>query len=180
VSCSCRRRSRQSSRLGWARGITVFSEHTTMEPTGRCTSCLLAQKDSIYGIRLSYCSFYLSRALQASVSMKFGAGGCSFRSVFNYRPAVPSDSPAFALLSNFLLKHNRYRKKPMTLNFDTRCEEFLQALAGLFRSGRASIRDVDPRGRSLLHVSERACILWIVFLKQDSRKYATTDPTMGT
>lgn len=78
------------------------------------------------------------------MSITRGAGGLSLGVNLAISTVVPMDAPAFELLGN--LDSN-------TSLTEARVADLLQQLGGLFRSGKASPRDIDKHGCSLFMVS---------------------------
>ena len=93
-----------------------------------------------------YYSSIIAQVVNASIHLKQGAGGFSISPSLSCIRVVSDDSPAFDLVKTFLREH-RFAVEGMEFNVTIR------KLKELFRDGRASPRDVNPCGESLLHVS---------------------------
>ena len=98
--------------------------------------------------RLAFCSKFLARAVQASVSLTTGAGGTALSQNLRLKCLVPYDSPAFALIK---------QPFPNDMTFDDLkivASQRVQILRQMFQDGKASPYDVDIDGDTLLHVSD--------------------------
>lgn len=83
-------------------------------------------------------------AVQMSLKITFGFGGCAILNNPRFHPTVADDSPAFALVKLAVLN---------MMHGEVRIESVHQELLELFRSGQASPLDTLPHGETLLHVS---------------------------
>jgi len=100
-----------------------------------------------FGVKFSFYSFFLSKTVEASMSIIRGAGGLSIGPNLAFYPLVPKDAPALKLLKDL-----RSRYEPLT---ETRVGDILQRLGEFFRNGDASPRDIDKDGGSLFLVSRK-------------------------
>lgn len=96
--------------------------------------------------RLAYCNRLLASALQATVSFTNGAGGLSLSPTMSLTNLVSSDSPAFALIRDPILKGMPANDIEAAVN------QRVQSLRQLFQDRKASPYDVDVHGNTLLHV----------------------------
>ena len=85
-----------------------------------------------------------------------GAGGWGISPDLFFTPIVASDSPGFALLD---IKFQRWQE---TREAEKVFDLAIEKLKRLFREGKASARDVDQAGNTLLHVS---IILYLQYMK---------------
>ena len=104
-------------------------------------------------IRLTSCGKFLARAIEASISIKRGAGGSSISPVLQCA-YVGHDKAALQLIDLKFLEpyysgmyHDELRHVEESLN------SRIQKLQRLFEAGKASPYDVDLEGNTLLHVS---------------------------
>ena len=95
-----------------------------------------------------YCGSVISQVVNASIHLRRGAGGFSISPSLSCVRVVSDDSPAFNLVGSYLRKLHFYSAVE-----DVDFGKIIRKLQELFRDGRASPRDVNPHGYSLLHVS---------------------------
>ena len=109
-------------------------------------------------VRLSSCGRFLARAIEASISIKRGAGGSSISPVLQCAYVV-HDKAAFQLIDLDWPESHRDRMM-YTCDVDLSHLSHLEAsldrriakLQRLFKAGKASPYDVDLEGNTLLHV----------------------------
>ena len=106
--------------------------------------------------RLTSCGKNLARAIEASISIKRGAGGSSINPVLQCAYVVHNKA-AFQLIDlRFfddldgvpVIYTPSYKLRDLEMWLDTRIRE----LERLFQAGKASPYDVDLEGNTLLHV----------------------------
>ena len=97
------------------------------------------------------CGAFLSRAIEASISITRGAGGLSINHGLRCAHMVPANNPAFHLLFRLRGRFDTDRKMNIG-EVESSLETGIQDLARLFRDGKASPYDVDLEGNTLLHV----------------------------
>lgn len=110
-----------------------------------CPVYRVSRKAQYLETGINFCSSYLGFSVQATMSITKGAGGVSIGSRLNVRNIVPFNSPAFACLSKGL-------KARQDKDSDGWERSTLQHILQLFNEGKAAPSDVDPYGRTLLHV----------------------------
>lgn len=158
--CSCRSRRRLTRhRQVWS-SFVVSSEFLIstahdpncqfLGPTG--TRQTVGTTFEYTGLRTLF-----QKAITLSFHMTFGAGGFSVNPGISYVPLVNHESaPAFRLVhllrsSYSIMSRNRFN------TFETVMSNILR----LYRQGRASPRDTDTGGRSLMHHLAQATASWI-------------------
>lgn len=125
--------------------------HQTSSHNATCLSRCHGRRIQTFGLGLRVCCFILSRAIQATLTVTQGAGGCSISSALKYRAIVLDNSPAFKTVYSAGLEFNRGVDDVQGLQH--RIENLLQQLKKLFRDGKASPTDICQNEGSLLHVS---------------------------
>ena len=100
-----------------------------------------------FGFRLSYSGPLLAGTIQASFTMTRGHGGFSISPTLAFNPIVSSDALAFKAIDISFLN----------ITSSTEMQEMFafrkQALSCLYLEGKASPRDIDEEGNTVLHVS---------------------------
>ena len=121
-----------------------------------CPLATVAQRTSATRARLKFCFGGLGYLIEANL-----AWSNSFVSpYFSIRYIVPRNSPLFIVVdtySKFIMRENRTGTRPEDLlqqNIEATVAT-VKALTSLIRKGRGSMRDVDPDGNTLAHVSSR-------------------------
>lgn len=106
-----------------------------------------AEEVKQFGFRVSYSGSLLAGTIQAAMSMTRGYGGFSISPMLAYNPTVSSDAAVFRIL-DFRFK-GRTSAADMQATFVFRKQE----LSRLYLEGKASPRDMDEEGNTVLHVS---------------------------
>lgn len=106
-----------------------------------------AEETKQFGFRVSYSGPLLAGTIQAAMSMTRGSGGFSISPMLAYNPTVSSDAAAFKILD---IRFGYWTPAAdMQATFTFRKQE----LSRLYLEGKASPRDMDEEGNSVLHVS---------------------------
>ena len=154
VSCTCRTGtgSQKFSKSHASISRTTswgFSIHLANANHDRgCPHSAGVEKSWSMALRLAYCSKFLARAVQASVSLTRGAGGIALSPNLQLRCLVPYDSPAIALITEPFPDNETFD------NIKIVASQRVQRLRQMFQDGKASPYDVDIHGNTLLHVSD--------------------------
>jgi len=126
--------------------------HETSSHSATCPFRYRDRRIQTFGLGLRVCCFILSRAIQATLTVTQGAGGCSISSALKYRAIVPDNSPAFKIVYSAELE---FTPGVDVQGLQHRIENLLQQLKKLFRDGKASPTDICQKKGSLLHVSRK-------------------------
>ena len=136
--CTCPLAPKKSTgewKLG--RNLQVFTKATATHSRG-CPLFRTSQQTNTLGIKYTHSALLLKVALELSLTIKRGAGGVSISPSLQVRGLVRNDSPAFKLIFG-VSKH-------------TDVSHLIHQLQVLLIEGKAGPRDVDPYGRTLIHV----------------------------
>ena len=105
------------------------------------------QEAKQFGLRISFCGSLLQGAVQVAMSMTRGSGGFSISPVLAFDRIVSSNTAPFRIL-NFSF-NGKTTAADMQATFDFRKKELLR----LYQEGKASPRDIDENGNTVMHVS---------------------------
>ena len=141
--CSCQP-SKYSLTLNNAPGLRVLLNTSSLNHHKDCPLSNYSKSEKLFKIRLWYCGGILAQAIEASIHLTRGAGGFSISPNLSFSCVVPSNSNAFRLFRSYDLIRG---PRPQDLDV------LIESLSRLFQDGKASPRDVDEDGNSLLHVS---------------------------
>ena len=155
AGCACRYRSKSqqysksqasnSRTTSWNISIHLANRNHDRDcPHSACVETSWSMR-----LSLAFCSKFLTRAVEASLSLTRGAGGTALSPKLQSRCLVSDDSPAFVLASEaFHIPRNvsfEYMKMVVS--------QRVQILRQMFQDGKASPYDVDIHGNTLLQVS---------------------------
>ena len=107
--------------------------------------CELFEKETLLNLKLMYYGGVIAGVVNASIHLRRGAGGFSLSPILSCFRVVSDDSPAFKLIRTQISG----AEAPSRPKFDV----VYRKLRKLFQDRRASPRDVNPHGQTLLHVS---------------------------
>lgn len=134
-------------RHSWYRWSVGFSA-SSLSHRADCELFKYFEREHTFNLKLRCYGGLIAQVVKASVHLRRGAGGFSLSPSLNCIRVVSYDSPAFKLIDTFLDEMD-YDLASTLLQLDV----LIRKLQELFQDGRASPRDVNPRGDSLLHVS---------------------------
>ncbi len=142
-----------------SRAVSLFYSKERYEThLPQCPFYTSPQQFRKLGARFHSVGYLLSTAILATVSISTGASSFSITPHLSFKAVVPFNSAAFALFSR-----DNYRKSRLHSGCATP-GEFLDSimpnLRRLFAEGRASPRDVNEFGQSLLHVKSTNVPVW--------------------
>ena len=123
-----------------------------------CPLSGLATRTDTAQLSFRFCNAFLSRTIQATMSLTRGAGGFSISPGLNFRNIVRYDSPASRLIYNEMLSWMSLA--PDDIN--QRSVIALNKLRRLFEEGKASPTDQTQYGWNLLHVKDLADIFHLI------------------
>lgn len=133
----------QKCRQDWGAMLNTSSVNHRKE----CPLSGYSKSENLLKIRLWYCGRILAQVVEASIHLTRGAGGFSISPNLSFRCVVPSDSVAFKLVKEMMGQFHCHGEQQQIL------DDGIEALTRLFQGGKASPRDVDVNGNSLLHVN---------------------------
>lgn len=110
------------------------------------------EREDSWNLRVVYCGRLIAQAVTASMHLRRGAGGFSISPNLHCSRVVSSESPIFDLIDTQVF--GIFDKKT---NITSELNALMRKIEQLFRDGKASPRDVNEQGDSLLHVSHLAC-----------------------
>jgi hypothetical protein len=105
------------------------------------------------GVRTIFTSRFLRKALEISLGLTHGAGGCSLSTSIKLRTLLRNDSPAFQLFDSHDLSMKLRIQEIREADFSKYMMEVLQKLKVLFSEGKASPNDINIEGQTILQVS---------------------------
>jgi len=105
------------------------------------------------GVRTIFTGRFLRKALEISLGLTHGAGGCSLSTSIRFRALLRNDSPAFQLFDSCYLFKKLRIQGISEEDFSEYMMEALQKLKVLFSEGKASPNDINIRGQTILQVS---------------------------
>lgn len=127
------------------RGWSAELNASTLSHRKDCELFKYLERENSFNLKLMYFGAIIKQVVTASIHLTRGAGGFSISPSLSCIRVVPYDSPAFYLLDR-VWEHCELSS----------VDDFIAKLQGLFQDGLASPRDVDPCGRSLLHVGHHS------------------------
>jgi hypothetical protein len=105
------------------------------------------------GVRTIFTGRFLRKALEISLGLTHGAGGCSLSTSISLRTLLRNNSPAFQLFNSYDLSTKLRIQEISGQDFSEYMMEVLQKLKVLFSEGKASPNDINIRGQTILQVS---------------------------
>ncbi|KAI1148212.1 hypothetical protein F4825DRAFT_106855 [Nemania diffusa] len=177
AACICRpsrRATRQRNRI-WAMSFSFESSSVANHvPDCPFSQINKSQHAMTYTAEFENLKWLLQKAIGVSFSLCYGAGGFSISPGFTYYPAVnEKTAPAFRIMD--LCKDIMYtigkKLEGLGLQSSFDCTNIIRGYArvieysfdevlSLYRRGEASPRDIDSKGRSLMHHAA-TCTIWI-------------------
>lgn len=151
--CSCRARV-NSPRTRWiSENFQIF---TSVTKTHRISCPFSGNYDQIWtqtvGVRTILARPFFAKALEFSIGVTYGAGGCSLATSIRLRTLLRKDSPAFQLFD--------HDSRSLSITSGTTDEQSsgcmmraLQTLKDLFSEGKASPYDINSEGKTILQAS---------------------------
>lgn len=136
-----------TSRLRW----NVTTSLNSLTHHKDCVCFQNCQNSTEIGLRVAFSGFFLHGAIQAAMSMTHGSGGFSISPALMFNYVVSSDTGPFLLFNTPLVDI----VSPDVTSVDIRIalEVRKRKLVQLFHQGKASPRDVDENGNTVMHVS---------------------------
>ncbi|KAI9726270.1 MAG: hypothetical protein M1835_003774, partial [Candelina submexicana] len=103
------------------------------------------EEERNFELRISFNGFLLQGTVEAAMSMTHSPGGCSIGPMLAFSRFVPSDAGAFKLPS--VHYHHEISAAEMQEAFCVRKQKLLH----LFQQRKASPRDIDENGDTIMH-----------------------------
>ena len=113
-----------------------------------CPLCWGSQEVRRFGLKISAPRWLLRRTIEAAMSITRGSGGFSISPMLAFNNIVPSNTGPFKILDLDPLNSHSC----CTATLETVLRHDRQQLSRLYREGKASPRDIDEHGNTVLHV----------------------------
>ncbi|KAI0101008.1 hypothetical protein GGR51DRAFT_530901 [Nemania sp. FL0031] len=177
VPCICRpsrRTTRQKNRvsaLSFSLESSSLTHHLPDCPFSQITK---NQHIKSFTVEFNNLKWLLQKAVGLSFALKHGAGGFSIGPIFTYYPAVDEKiAPAFQIIA--LLRHiilatkrlTRIRDLISVSNYENSIESYTRVInhgfdeiVSLYRHGKASPRDINSNGGSLMNSVVESIDMW--------------------
>lgn len=152
--CSCSTLVRKKTAT-YSVGIVEFFK-SSVESCKHSIDCPLyigTEATTTAGLKLAYYSRLLANTVGATLSITSGAGGFSINPCLRFRARVSSNSPAFRLLDQYVLRGRL--ESTSTSQTNEICEVFestLRQMYDLFKDKAASPTDLNEYGQTLIMV----------------------------
>jgi hypothetical protein len=152
--CSCGTRTTSTGSWSILNSFQIISKLTKAHRRDcpLATGSQQAQKHLIEA-RTLYAGSLLMKALEVSLGLRYGAGGCSLAFSIRLRTIIRDESPAFQL---FDWRPWYLKQAYQEIYLDDYLEHMTRALHTLkllFDKGKASPNGIDVKGRTVLQVS---------------------------
>ncbi len=108
-----------------------------------------AEETKQFGLRFSFSGPLLRGVIQAAISMTRGAGGFSISPMLAFNPIVSSGTGAFKIMD--IIRYS-FQNIPPLVDMQATFTSQKQQLLRLYQEGKASPRDIDEDGNTVLHV----------------------------
>ncbi len=106
-----------------------------------------AEESKQFGLRISFSGPLLRGVIQAAISMTRGAGGFSISPILAFTPTVSSGTGAFKIIESI-----GFPDRASAVDIQAFFTFKIQQLLRLYQEGKASPRDIDEDGNTVLHV----------------------------